>query len=149
MLALAPSQYGKSYSIAKWVIQQIEQKTKGWTWDRVIIFSPTARSDPSQMMMTTEAEKENKKWSETNILEYIDEDLIQTLYENQKRIKEEGKGKFFPYPYLLIFDDVLCDEALSHKRSYISKIATTGRHFCISSIVSCQIFKGFIQPVVR
>jgi hypothetical protein len=80
------------------------------------------------------------------VYEYIDEQLIDMIYETNKKIKESGKH---PYPYLLIFDDVLCDDALSSKRSSISKIATTGRHFSISSIVSCQIFKGFIQPVVR
>lgn len=46
-LALAPSQYGKSYSISKWVIDEIKKGDRGWTYERVIIFSPTARSDPS------------------------------------------------------------------------------------------------------
>ena len=98
------------------------------------MFSPTARSDPSQLMIAKKAMRKNKDWLQTNVFEYIDEDLLETLFESNKKIKESGHN---PYPYLLIFDDVLCDEALSHKRSYISKIATTGRHFCISSIVSC------------
>ena len=134
MLSLAPSQYGKSYSIAKWVIDQIKRGDKGWSYERTIIFSPTARSDPSQLMIAEKAKKVNKDWLQTNVYEHIDEELIDLIYETNKKIKESGKN---PYPYLLIFDDVLCDEALSQKRSSLNKIATTGRHFSISSIVSC------------
>lgn len=133
-LALAPSQYGKSYSISKWVISEVEKGDKGWTYERVILFSPTARSDPSQLQIYDKAKKTNKDWLKTNVFEHIDEDLIDLIYETNKKIKEGDKN---PWPYLLIFDDVLCDEALSQKRSSMSKIATTGRHFSISSIVSC------------
>jgi len=46
------------------------------------------------------------KWLETNVIDYINEDLIEQLYIANKTIKEAGKN---PWPYLLIFDDVLCD----------------------------------------
>ena len=97
-------------------------------------------------MIAKEAKKKKSNWLETNVFEFIDEQVIEAIYDSNKKIKESGHN---PYPYLLIFDDVLCDDALSSNRSYMSKIATTGRHFSISSIVSCQIFKGFIKPVVR
>jgi hypothetical protein len=107
----------------------------------VVIFSPTARSDPSQLLIAKQAKKKFPKWLETNVFEAIDEEFIELLYNSQKKIKEDGHN---PFPWVLIFDDVLCDDALSHKRSFMSKIATSGRHFSISSIISCQIFKGFI-----
>ena len=97
-------------------------------------------------MIAKEAKKKNKEWLQTNVFENINEEIIELVYENNKKIKEAGHN---PFPYLLLFDDVLCDEALSQKRSSINKIATTGRHFSISSCVSAQIFKGFVQPVVR
>jgi hypothetical protein len=61
-------------------------------------------------MIAEKAKKVNKDWLQTNVYEHIDEELIDLIYETNKKIKESGKN---PYPYLLIFDDVLCDEALS------------------------------------
>ena len=146
LLALAPSQYGKSYMISEWVAQQVAAGDRGWTYERIIVFSPTARSDPSQHKLAALAKKKKANWSEANVFEFIDEAVIEAVYENNKKIKESGHH---PFPYLLIFDDVLCDDALGNKRSFMTKIATSGRHFSISSILSCQIFKGFVQPVVR
>ena len=119
--------------ISKWVIAEIEKGKRGWTYERVLVFSPTARSDPSQLMIAKEAKKKNPDWLKTNVFECIDETVIELIYETNKSIKESGKH---PHPYLLIFDDVLCDEALSVNRSYMNKIATTGRHFSISSVLS-------------
>jgi hypothetical protein len=84
-------------------------------------------------MIAEKAKKKNKDWLTTNVFEFINEDLIDLIYEGNKKIKESEHN---PFPYLLIFDDVLCDQALSQKRSEINRIATTGRHFSISSIVS-------------
>lgn len=120
--------------ISKWIISEVAKGHRGWTYPRILIFSPTARSDPSQLMIYNEAKKKNPDWLKTNVFDMIDENIIELIYETNRQIKENGKN---PRPYLLIFDDVLCDEALSQKRSYMNKIATTGRHFSISSIVSC------------
>lgn len=61
-------------------------------------------------MIFQEAKKKNPDWLQTNVFEYIDENVIDFIYETNKKIKENGHH---PFPYLLLFDDVLCDEALS------------------------------------
>ncbi len=43
-LVIAPSNYGKSHMIADFVLKSIEQKR--WNPKRILIFSPTHRSDP-------------------------------------------------------------------------------------------------------
>ncbi len=45
LLFIAPSQYGKSYQISKWVLDEI--KRGHYTPERIIIISPTHKSDPS------------------------------------------------------------------------------------------------------
>ncbi len=94
MLALAPSQYGKSYQVSKWVISEIKKGDRGWSYERVVIFSPTARSDPSQLMIAKEAKKKNPKWLETNVFEAIDEEFIEYLYESQKKNQRKRQQSF-------------------------------------------------------
>jgi len=45
MLCIAPSNYGKSYLISNFVIERI--KMKQFDPQRILIFSPTHKSDPS------------------------------------------------------------------------------------------------------
>lgn len=84
-------------------------------------------------MLADAAKKTVPDWLHNNVFEFIDEDVISIIYDSNKKIKEEGQH---PWPYIMVFDDVLCDVALSQKRSYMSRIATTGRHFCISTVIS-------------
>lgn len=67
------------------------------------------------------------------MFEAIDEQLIDWLYETQKEIKEINPKKL--KQYLLIIDDSLTDDALHKKHSPMLKIATSGRHFGISTCV--------------
>jgi hypothetical protein len=48
----------------------------------VVIFSPTARSDPSQLLIAKQAKKKFPKWLETNVFEAIDEEFIELLYNS-------------------------------------------------------------------
>ena len=45
LLAIAPSNYGKSYAISKYVLDLLAKKI--FNARRIIIISPTHRSDPS------------------------------------------------------------------------------------------------------
>lgn len=45
MLAIAPSNYGKSYAISEYILSLIDKKM--FQPKRIIIISPTHRSDPS------------------------------------------------------------------------------------------------------
>lgn len=69
---------------------------------RVVLISKTVLSDPAQIKFAKFASRHYKKFNDNNRMENIDEDFLTKLYENQKRLKDEGKT---PKPWCLVFDD--------------------------------------------
>jgi hypothetical protein len=47
-------------------------------------------------MIAKEAKKKNRDWLQTNVFENINEEIIEVLYENNKKIKEGGLRVFLP-----------------------------------------------------
>ena len=67
------------------------------------------------------------------MFENIEEEFLSLLYDSQKEIKEANEKKM--RQWLLVIDDSISDESMHRKNSPLLKIATSGRHFGISTCV--------------
>ena len=122
-------------------------KLKRWKATRIILFSPTAPTDSSMQPLIKECLKNDPLWLENNYRDHVDEDLLEQLYGIQKSIKERTPKKL--KHWLVIMDDAVGEQAMTSKRGILLKIATSGRHFNISSIISMQAYRSTMNPIVR
>ena len=145
LLAVAPSQYGKTYAVVHWLCKLIRQKE--WHPKRVIIISPTAKTDDSMEPLISLCESKCPNFKETNMYESVDEGMLLSLYDIQKEIKEHNPAKL--KQFLVIIDDSITDDAMHRKSSPMLKISTSGRHFGISTCVMMQQYRSSSNPLIR
>jgi hypothetical protein len=68
------------------------------------------------------------------------------IYNTNKQLKDLG----MPIQHFLFwFDDSIADSAMSSKNGMMRLIATTGRHYNISSIISIQAYRSSMNSTVR
>jgi len=82
MLAIAPSNYGKSHMIAEYVSSLVRDK---WIHpSRILLFSRTWKSDPSQSRLISLCSKKYDQFTTDNCHEFINYELLNTLFQTQK-----------------------------------------------------------------
>jgi hypothetical protein len=127
----APSYSGKTTQITKLL------KDKDFSKQfkkNIFIFTPTSFSDKSYKDLV----------KEENIFEEYDEEIIEEIMEESKKIIKENKGKK-KHPILFVLDDAITD---IKRNGILNKIFTKGRHYDISIIVSSQQAK-LCSPCMR
>ena len=70
---------------------------------RLLVFSATWKTDPSVRELIDFCQSKNKRFEDDHCFEVINTDLIKTIYENQKSIKESNPKKL--KPWMIYFDD--------------------------------------------
>ena len=141
ILAIAPSQYGKSSLINEWALRKIKEKV--FHPSRIVLISPTHRSDPVLADLIAICKKKVPTWLEDNAFEHLDsraEEALLMIYESQKAIKiaiAEGLTNVTLHHYLVLCDDVIGESMMKQRKNNpLDLIATTGRHQNISTVVS-------------
>ena len=149
MLAIARSNYGKTVLTNDFIKQLINDKFV--KPQRVLIFSKTYKSDPSQVnlvkFLQSKIKKKNYQYAEQNCYEYVDTEVIQTLYNTQKLIKEATQKP--PHNYIILLDDMISESILTNKRSPLIPIFSLMRHYSISICILLQNFREVISPQMR
>jgi hypothetical protein len=126
---IARSNYGKSYLAADYLIKQFQNGTLDPK--RLIVFSKTFKSDPSQRKFIEVAKKKFPQFEDQNCLENVDPALIEKLYQGCKKIKEDGKK--VPH-YCIYFDDMVSEKILSGNTPFVATFCLM-RHYGISAII--------------
>lgn len=139
-LFIAPSNYGKSHLIANFVLSRLH---KQFHPKRIIIFSKTYKSDPSQLQLINECEKKVPNFMQSNCFEFIDPVMLDNIFQMNKMLKERNKNY---KQYLIMIDDQISEATLTDK-SMVSFMALS-RHYDISTIFSQQAYKS-LNPSVR
>jgi hypothetical protein len=121
-LFVAPTNSGKSTIIANLLLGPLKNK-----FDMIHIFSPTYNYDIYPKLM---------KIDDENIHETYDDNMINDIMEQHKKI-EEDKGK--PIFTLLIFDDF---QELFSKGSYLENFICKCRHHGITIFILAQYIKA-------
>ena len=101
LLLLGRSGVGKTYNGLKWSLKLIQEGV--FAPKRVILISKTWKSDPSQSDLVKFCKSKYKGWAEYNAFEDVDTELLTTLFETQKMIKDADEKKL--NNWLVIFDD--------------------------------------------
>ena len=91
-----------------------------------------------------------KTFMEDNCFLHLDEnclEVLENIFDTNQKIKDLG----LPIKhYLVLMDDVISESALKKTGSNILQtIATQGRHYNISTVVSLQAYRSSISPIVR
>jgi hypothetical protein len=121
------SRSGKSYMVRNHIIPHIINQ-----YDAVIIYSPSAHLDAGWKGL-----KKRYPSKVTLIPEINDKDIANFIHEIGKRKVKGKKTKF-----LFIFDDITTYLTPSNT-SFFATLATRGRHFNISFIITSHKYKAF------
>ena len=128
LVLLAKRRVGKSY-MTRYLIQQAYAQGKGW--NRIHIFSQTG-------LLARESEWRN----------HIDEKLISELNDEKLAQIIEYQRNNTDQTYLIVLDDCLSAESFKNIK-HLNMLASEGRHYGISVIISTQYSKGLLAPAVR
>lgn len=111
-------------------------------FDRVVIYSTTAKNDPDyhEFRELDKAEGLNRM----KIYDTFDEDAMVNFLE----AKADKNSQIYDTKYLIIFDDVLSLKNLKMRGNAIKGFLSTARHHEVTSIFSVQEY-SFIPPVAR
>ena len=82
-LVVAPSNYGKSALIADFIIESVKQGR--WKPQRIMIFSPTHKSDPEQLRVINFCKAKKPDFLEKNCFTHLDgnEAMLLELFDAQ------------------------------------------------------------------
>ena len=120
------------------------------------MFSPSIKLDPQYEPLRKYLEKMSDQDKEPLMFEDLDQQVLGKLLDDQRQIVEERRKRKQPSPNVcLILDDLADRGDILQKRqgaasggSWMVTLATRGRHFGVSWIVSSQVL-NLVGTVVR
>lgn len=120
---------GKS-NLLKWILYQYSKKQQ---WNDIFVFCPTGK-------LTVTKGNYHEFFDADRVFVEIDEymDEFNKIYEFQKRHPARK--------ILMIFDD--CIGSVNFQKDFFTKVAISGRHFNISTIIATQYLRK-VQPTIR
>jgi hypothetical protein len=120
-------------------------------FERIYIFSPSIDIDHTWKPVKDYIQKEIKPNSKENIyFDTYEPEELQAIIDKQHRVvdylKTQGNTKLFQV--LIVIDDFADDPAFTRNSKLLHQLYIRGRHQCISTITSTQVYKA-ISPIVR
>lgn len=142
----APSGGGKTVLLQNMILNIYKN-----CFNRICIFSPSVDIDHTWRPVKEYIEKEIKPSEKEKIYfdTYQPEELQKIITKQHKvteYLKSQGKTKLFQI--LIIIDDFADDPQFTRNSKLLHQLYIRGRHQCISTITSTQVYKA-ISPIVR
>jgi len=119
---------------------------KGY-FGNIFMISPSV-SDSKMRPLIQELQKEDKFYTE--LTEANIQKILDTIKAEQDAIKmkeKKLKKKLPPVYNLLILDDVMSDMPRSFKKNKITSLFMNARHYCLSTMIVSQVYKGIPASV--
>lgn len=113
----------------------------------IFMISPSV-SDGKMLPLIKELQKEEKfftELTEANIQKILD--TIKAEQDALKMKEKKLKKKLPPIYNLLILDDVMADMPRSFKKNKITSLFMNARHYCLSTMIVSQVYKGIPSQV--
>ena len=122
---------------------------------RIWVFSPSIKLDPQYAPLRKYLEKMSDPQKEPLMFEDLDQPALGKLLEEQRQITEEcRKRKVKPPQVCVVLDDladrgdILTKRQGGDKGSWLISLATRGRHFGVTWIISSQVL-NLVGTVIR
>lgn len=150
-LLAAPTASGKTMIILNLLLRYYKDM-----FSRMWIFSPSIKLDPQYAPLRKYLEKQTDQQKEPTMFEDLDQGVLGKLLDNQRAITEECRKRKIKPPQVLVCLDDLADRGdLLTKRqggssggSWMVSLATRGRHFGVTWIISSQVI-NLVGTVIR
>jgi hypothetical protein len=124
-------------------------------FQRIWMFSPSIKLDPQYAPLRKYLEKLTDQQKEPTMLEDLNQAVLGKLLDEQRTITEEcRKRKIKPPQVCVILDDladrgdILTKRQGGNQGSWMVSLATRGRHFGVTWIISSQVL-NLIGTVIR
>jgi hypothetical protein len=147
----APTASGKTMIILNLLLRYYKDM-----FARIWMFSPSIKLDPQYAPLRKYLEKMSNQDSEPLMFEDLDQQALGRILEDQRQICEECRKRKQSIPQCAIILDDLADRGdILQKRqgaasggSWLVSLATRGRHFGVSWIVSSQVL-NLVGTIIR
>ena len=147
----APTASGKTMIILNLLLRYYKDM-----FARIWMFSPSIKLDPQYAVLRKYLEKMSDQEKEPLMFEDLDQQALGRILEDQRAICEECRKRKQPIPQVCVILDDLADRGdILQKRqgaasggSWLVTLATRGRHFGVSWIVSSQVL-NLVGTVIR
>ena len=149
-LLAAPTASGKTMIILNLMLRYYKDM-----FARIWFFSPSIKLDPQYAPLRKYIEKMSDQDREPLMFEDLDQPVLGKLLEEQRQITEEcRKRKIKPPQVCVVLDDladrgdILTKRQGGDKGSWLVSLATRGRHFGVTWIISSQVI-NLVGSVLR
>jgi hypothetical protein len=147
----APTASGKTMIILNLLLRYYKDM-----FARIWFFSPSIKLDPQYAPLRKYLEKMSDQDKEPLMFEDLDQGALSRILEDQRAICEECRKRKQPIPQVCVILDDLADRGdILQKRqgaasggSWLVTLATRGRHFGCTWIVSSQVL-NLVGTVIR
>ena len=147
----APTASGKTMIILNLLLRYYRDM-----FSRIWFFSPSIKLDPQYQPLRKYLEKMCDQDKEPLMFEDLDQQALSRILEDQRQICEECRKRKHPIPQVCVVLDDLADRGdILQKRqgaasggSWLVTLATRGRHFGCTWIVSSQVL-NLVGTVIR
>ena len=149
-LLAAPTASGKTMIILNILLRYYKDM-----FARIWMFSPSIKLDPQYAPLRKYLEKMSDQQKEPLMFEDLEQAVLGKLLDEQRKITEEcRKRKMKPPQVCVILDDLADRGDILTKRqggsqgSWLVSLATRGRHFGVTWIISSQVL-NLVGTVIR
>ena len=149
-LLCAPTASGKSQILLNLLLRYYRDQ-----FARIWFFSPSIKLDPQYAPLRKYLEKMTDQQKEPLYFEDLDQQVLGKLLDDQRKITEEcRKKKITPPQVCVVLDDMADRGDILNKRqggaqgSWLTTLATRGRHFGVTWIISTQVL-NLVGSVIR
>jgi len=147
----APTASGKSQIILNLFLRYYKDQ-----FMRIWFFSPSIKLDPQYAPLRKYLEKMSDQDREPLMFEDLDQQALGRILDDQRAICEECRKRKQPIPQVAVCLDDLADrgdilqkrQGASSGGSWLVSLATRGRHFGVTWIVSSQVL-NLVGTVIR
>ena len=145
-MILAPSGAGKTVLLQNMILDIYRD-----CFERIYIFSPSVDIDHTWAPVKEYITKHIKPHEKEKIyFNNYNPDELTAIIERQHKVidylKKHGHTKM--YQFLVIIDDFADDPTFTRQSKLLHQLYIRGRHQCISTITSSQVYK-VISPIIR
>jgi hypothetical protein len=149
-LLAAPTASGKSILLLNLLLRYYKDQ-----FARIWFFSPSIKLDPQYAPLRKYLEKMTDQTKEPTMFEDLHQDVLGKLLDEQRSITEAcRKRKMKPPQVCVVLDDladrgdILTKRQGGNQGSWMVSLATRGRHFGVTWIISSQVL-NLVGTVIR